>query len=131
MRLATERRTQSRARRWRVVLTVSTAILIGCAADIILAMTGDSRSQTISAAVGQEIDVTLGNVGPALYVSPPLMSSAVAEYLGVDVVPPFAPGGPTQRFRFKAVGAGQALVEFRRTLGDSVVSVVRDTFQVR
>ena len=79
MRLATERRTQSRARRWRVVLTVSTAILIGCAADIMLAVTGDSRSQTISAAVGQEIDVTLGNVGPALYVSPPLMSSAVAE----------------------------------------------------
>ena len=61
MKLATERRTQqSRARRWRVVLTVSTAILIGCAADIILAVTGDSRSQTISAAVGQEIDVTLG-----------------------------------------------------------------------
>jgi hypothetical protein len=47
------------------------------------------------------------------------------------VVPPFNPGGPTQRFHFRAVGAGQAVVDFRRMLGDSLISVVEDTIQVR
>ena len=94
-------------------------------------MTGDSQNQPISAVVGQEIDITLRNVGPASYASPPLISSGALTYLGVDVVPPYNPGGPTQRFRFKAVATGQAVIEFRSMLGDSVVSVVKDTVEVR
>jgi len=39
--------------------------------------------------------------------------------------------GLTQRLQFRAVGTGQEVVDFRRTLGDSLISVVEDTVQVR
>jgi hypothetical protein len=81
--------------------------------------------------MGQEIEVTLGNVGPATYLGPPTISSSAVTYLGVDVVPPYTPGGPTQLFRLRATRTGQAIVTFRRVLGDSLVSVLEDTVQVR
>jgi hypothetical protein len=45
-------------------------------------------------------------------------------------VPPYNPGGPTQRFRFMAARTGEAVLTFRRMLGDSLVSVVEDTVWV-
>jgi hypothetical protein len=119
----------SRIRPPRVLLSVIVFVIIACSADAVLG--ADSRSQSISARVGQQVEVTLGNVGPAIYESPPMISSNVVTYLGVDVVPPYNPGGPTQRFSFKAVGAGQAVVTFRRTLDGALVSVVEDTVKVR
>jgi hypothetical protein len=76
------------------------------------------------------VRITLGNAGPALYESPPRISSNVVTYLGVDVIPPFNPGGPTQQFRFGVVSTGTAVVRFRRLLGDSVVFVVEDTIRI-
>jgi hypothetical protein len=119
----------SRVRSPRVVLSVIVFVVTACSADAVLGV--DSRSQSISARVGQEVDVTLGNVGPAIYESPPMISSNVVTYLGVDVIPPYNPGGPTQRFSFKAVGPGQAIVTFRHTLDGALVSVVEDTIKVR
>jgi hypothetical protein len=119
----------SRIRPPRVLLSVIVFVIIACSADAVLGV--DSRSQSISARVGQQVEVTLGNVGPAIYESPPMISSNVVTYLGVDVVPPYNPGGPTQRFSFKAVGPGQALITFRHTLDGALVSVVEDTITVR
>jgi hypothetical protein len=107
------------------------ALAIGaCGLDGVVGI--DSRSQSISVRIGQEIEVTLGNVGAAIYESPPTMfPSDVVSYLGVDVIPPYNPGGPTQRFRFKAVNSGRAVITFRRTLTGAVVSTVMDTLEVR
>ena len=118
------------ARRGAVVL-LATLFVSGCGADKILSVSSDAGSRTLVATLGQEIQVTLGNVGPALYESPPQISSNAVTYLGVDVVPPYTPAGPRQRFRLRASSVGQAVVHFRRMLGDSVVSVVEDTIQVR
>jgi hypothetical protein len=112
-----------------VSLTLSVALL-GCS-DGIVGVPPDGGSRAVDAMPGQEIDVTLGNVGPGEYQSPPSISSASVAYLGVDVVPPFNPGGPTQRFRFRAAGSGTAVIEFRRALGDSIIATVTDTIRVR
>jgi len=89
------------------------------------------RSQFIAADLGERIDVTLGNVGPAMYDSPPGISSDALTFLSVDVVPPYNPGGPNQRFRFRAAERGVAIVTFRRMLDQDVVSLVVDTVMVR
>lgn len=111
------------------VLAVGVLIAVGCQPDAVVGVM--EGSQTISARVGQEISITLGNVGPGTYTSPPQISSSVLTYLGVDVVPPYTPAGPHQRFRFSAATPGRAIVEFRRTLGDATLAVVHDTVEVR
>jgi len=113
----------------RVLAALLVVAVVACRADSVLGL--DDHSQTRSASVGQEVDVTLGNVGPGEYESPPVMSSNAVTFLSVDVIPPYTPAGPTQRFRFKAVTAGTAVVTFRRTLSGAVMSIVEDTIQVR
>lgn len=115
----------------RRLLVLSLILLQACGLDAIVSVPADSRSRTISVEVGQEIRVTLGNVGSAEYEAPPRITSNAVTYLAVDVVPPFTPGGPTQRFRLKAVAPGESIVTFRRLFGDSVVFVVEDTIMVR
>ena len=88
-------------------------------------------SRTIDVTVGQDIDVTLGNMGPAVYLSPPRISSGALTFLGVEDALPHVPAGVTQRFRFKAVRRGRAIVTFTRERRRSEVRVVEDTFQVR
>jgi len=110
---------------WVLMLTAA------CGADKIASVAADSRSQTIAVATGQKLDITLGNVGPAQYEATPQLSSPALTFLGVEVVPPYTPAGPTQRFHFRAEARGVAIVRFRRMLGDSVISVVEDTVDVR
>ncbi len=112
-------------------IAFSTVLALACSADRIISVPPNSASQTIAAAVGEEIHITFGNVGPAQYESPPQISSPELMFLGVEDVPPNNPGGPTQRFRFKAVRAGQAIIHFRRVLQEEVVSAVDDTVQIR
>ena len=109
----------------------SVLLIAACGLDDIVSVPADARSRTIDATVGQGIHITLGNVGPAIYETPPRLSTNVIEFLGVDVIPPFTPAGPTQLFRFRAIRRGEAVIHFRRLLGDSVVSVVEDTIRVR
>ncbi|MEO7456751.1 MAG: hypothetical protein ABIY52_10850 [Gemmatimonadaceae bacterium] len=91
----------------------------------------DGRSQALSAKVGQEVTVTLGNVGPGVYGSPPAISTSAVQFLSVEVIPPFNPGGPTQQFRLRAVERGTAVVTFRRVQFETFVSIVEDTIIVR
>ncbi len=116
---------------WPPLAASSIAMLLACNADRIVTVPPDSGSEMIAVHVGQELRITLGNVGPAEYESPPQISSSALAFLEVDVIPPFNPGGPTQQFRFKAVSSGQAIVHFRRLLGDSAISFVDDTVQIQ
>jgi hypothetical protein len=118
-------------RRSRSVAAIVFAFSLACGADRVVSVLPDGVSRTIAVAVGQELRITLGNVGPAQYESPPEISSSVLQFVDVEVIPPFNPGGPTQQFRFRAVSPGQAIVRFRQLLGDSVVSVVEDTVEIR
>lgn len=105
--------------------------LVACGADSIISVGPDGRSRSIDAAVGQEIRIALGNVGPAEYETPPQVSSTVVTYVGVEVVPPYTPAGPTERFSFKVARPGVAIIKFRRLLDGSIVSAVEDTIIVR
>jgi hypothetical protein len=116
---------------WKRALAGVALVCAGACAEETLTVAPDQRDHHIVSQSGQEILITLGNVGPALYEAPPHISSTAVTYLGVDVVPPFTPAGPTQQFRFRAEHRGEAIVIFRRLLGDSVVSTVRDTIEVR
>ena len=100
----------------------------------------DGRNQTIVATAGQEIDVTLGNIGSEI-ASPPHISSGAVGFLGDEIVMPPIPSGVTQRFRFRAVAPGRAILTFTRFIAggsvgrdsvrpDSIVGVVEDTVQV-
>jgi hypothetical protein len=105
--------------------------LVGCGDGSVITVPADRLNGRIVARAGDEVRITLGNVGPAEYASPPEVSSAVISFLGVGVIPPFEPGGPTQQFRFVANRPGEAIVTFRRMLGGDEVQRVVDTVDVR
>ena len=119
------------AQRWRGVVAAAAISSVVACVDKAVSVELEQHDHRVVSQAGQEILITLGNVGPAQYESPPQVSSTAVTYLGVDVIPPFTPAGPTQQFRFRAVHSGEAIVTFRRLLGDSVVSMVRDTIEVR
>ena len=54
------------SRHAKVFVFSSVVSLAACASDSVVTVPNDSLSRTIDAAVGQEIHITLGNVGPAL-----------------------------------------------------------------
>jgi hypothetical protein len=117
---------------WKLSTLALTLVFVACSVTgLVDSNFADGRSQAVAVPVGQAFSVTLGNVGPAQYASPPLISSPSIAFLGVDVVPPFNPGGPTQQFRFRAASPGLAIVSFQRFLGDSILSIVEDTVVVR
>ncbi len=64
---------------------------------------------SVSANLGEELDIELSSIGPSSYGDPVVSSSSV-QYLSVSVVPPYTPGGPTQLFTFKAAAVGQATI---------------------
>ena len=72
-------------------------------------------SRTLSLLAGQEVEVKLQTIGPGEYSSPPSISSSAVRFLGVSLVGPYVPAGPTQVFRFMAVAPGQAMVAFHHT----------------
>lgn len=82
-----------------------------------------SRSFSIEA--GQELELTLGTTGPGEYASPPDISSPAVRFLDVRVVGPPTPGGARQRFRFKGIAPGVAVIVFHnaeqnRTVEDTI-----------
>jgi hypothetical protein len=72
-------------------------------------------NQTVIIHVGQELQITLGTVGPGDYTVPPKVSSAVLSFLSASYVGPYVPAGPRQTFRFKAVATGKAIILFEHT----------------
>jgi len=98
--------------------------LVACGSEPL----GESRGETLSARVGEELSITLQTIGPGEYQSPPAVSSSTVRFVDVAYVSPFVPAGPTQRFRFRAEARGRAIVTFRHS-GSS--PMVHDTIEVR
>ena len=75
-------------------------------------------------AVGQQLDITRGTIGPGNpYDTIPHISSAVVRFLGVTEPSALRnPGGPTQVFRFEAQTPGRATITFRKSGASPVVS---------
>ena len=87
-----------------------------------------STSRTVIVPVGTEFSVTLQTIGPGDYSSPPTVSSSSVRFRDVTQADLRVPAGPTQRFRFLAMSAGDAIVTFRHTDSNPTVE---DTVQVR
>lgn len=106
-----------------VLCVVALIGLSGCGSDLLAVM--DDSSQSISLTVGQELDLTLGTVGPGTYQSPTISSDAV-EFLGDSLVGPNSPAGARQLFRFQGVATGSAIIVLTHsgdqpTITDTVV----------
>ena len=87
--------------------------LMGCGQGPLEANGAPSHTLTITA--GRGLEVILQTIGPGEYESPPLVSSSGVRFLDVGLVTPAVPAGPTQRFRFEAVGPGVAVIVFHHT----------------
>jgi hypothetical protein len=91
---------------------------------------GSTVGETLNVGVGQELELILQSVGPGEYKSPPTVSSPSLQFLDATLIPPNLdlPSGLTQRFRFKGVAPGRAIVVIRHS-GDNPVR--SDTVNVR
>ena len=107
-------------------ILAAAVLLTACAKDPLAVRS--TQSQTLTIAVGQELDLTVGTVGPGEYESPPSISSTALRFLDAKVVPPYLPSGPTQLFRFQAEARGLALVVIRHSGNDPTI---QDTVVVR
>lgn len=83
--------------------------------------------ESVTVSPGQEFDITLQTVGPGVYDSVPDVSTAAVRFLDSSSVPPYLPAGPTQRFRFRALTLGRAIITFHHT----AAAQIRDTVEVR
>lgn len=101
--------------------------LSACATDHMVTVDALPNSH-MEVAVGSEIRVMLGTVGPGEYVSPPTVSSPAIRFLDVTPIGPFVPAGARQLFRFRAVAAGRAIIAFQHSVQGVVVT---DTVDVR
>lgn len=89
---------------------------------------GDMSGNRFSVNVGQRLDLKLQTIGPGEYATPPEVSSAAVQFLEMSYIGPPVPAGPTQRFRFRAMRPGLAIIAFRHT-GQN--PMVKDTVKVR
>jgi len=106
---------------------------VGCASDHIISAGGDLVSRRIDAHHGDLIDIRLWGGALATSASPPAVSTAAVEFVDVSVETGsggiVSPGGPTQRFRFRALSPGSAVVTFSPLQPGS--PVVSDTIVVQ
>jgi len=76
----------------------------------ILSLNFTNNGQHLVASVGQQIEITLGTVGPAQYGKPEVSSSAI-RLESVALGLPVNPGGPTFTYIFEAAAEGQVQVK--------------------
>lgn len=75
-----------------------------------------SNGRTISAAPGDEIEITLQTIGPGQYLMPTVAGPILS--LGEFAPAVQNPGGPTQIFRFQAVAVGRGEIRITHTISD-------------
>ncbi len=90
----------------RAVAAVSLLAIAACSATV-------DTPADYTVAVGQNLAITLGNVGPGVY-STPVISAPIVRYLAVTDVPPITPAGPNQQFSFLALKPGRVTLTFVR-----------------
>lgn len=107
---------------------VTALLLVGCSRDPMSVAVTDTRSQTARVPAGAAFTVTLGTVGPGNYSAPPAISApAVVAYVTVNDVGPNEPAGERQRFQFRALTRGDAIVVFHHT---ARAPTIEDTVRV-
>ena len=99
--------------------------LCACTANPLAVM--DDGSQTIALRVGQELDLTVGTVGPGAYQTPSISGEAVS-FLGDSLISSYTPAGPRQLFRFQGIATGRAIIVLTHS-GDE--PTITDTVVVR
>ena len=109
------------------ILAILAAAACGGTNPVSVSITG-SNSQSFAVPAGLEFTVTLQNIGPGEFSSPPSVSSGAVQFLDVSIVGPNIPAGPKQQFRFNAATRGTAIVAFQNT---GMNRTVEDTVQVR
>jgi hypothetical protein len=72
-------------------------------------LSSEDSGHDVTLAMHQEVDITLGTVGPGAYGTPDLSSPAVRFEDVTDPDPP-TPGGARQLYRFTAVAQGNAVL---------------------
>lgn len=112
----------------RVLVLLVMVLAVACLADHIVSLDLGEQNRRVEASVGDQIEITLRTIGPGEYASPPALSNAAVLFLDVASAGPPVPGGPTQRFRFRAASRGTAVITFTNT-GDG--PTVSDTVVVR
>ena len=90
--------------------------------DVVLVEGDEAVGTSTVLSVGQELDITVGTVGPGAYDSVPAISSSVLRFLDEATVPPYLPAGPRQRFRFVAERSGEAVITFHHSASDAVLT---------
>ena len=66
----------------------------------VLSLNFTNNGQHVAATVGQQIEITLGTVGPKQYGTPQVSSSAI-QLEGIALAGPPNPGGPTFYIHFR------------------------------
>src|SRR5579859_2924265 len=76
----------------------------------VLSLNFTNNGQRLTATVGQQIEITLGTVGPKQYGTP-LISSPAIRLESVELAGPQNPGGPTFIYFFEATAKGEAQIK--------------------
>ena len=98
-----------------------------CHADSIVSI---GPAQRLEVSVGDRFNVLLRAAALGSYQAPPTISPPIIEFLDVATVneSPPPPGGPLQRFEFRATAPGTGLITFMPTQAGPAAS---DTVVVR
>jgi hypothetical protein len=107
----------------RPAFLVALAFLLGGRADAqradvpstlikqrVLSVNFRHNGQHLTAKVGQQIEITLGTVGPKQYGTPEVSSPAI-RFESVELAGPQNPGGPTFVYIFEAATKGEAQIK--------------------
>ena len=72
-------------------------------------LTSQADGTIVELVMNQEVELTLGTVGPGQYGKPTISSPAI-RFEGMTFSAVQNPGGPTQVFNFRAIAAGTAVI---------------------
>lgn len=114
----------------RLAAVTCTALLLGSCSgggivdDLVGRPTDEfaSPGRSILIGAGGELRLTIRNVGPGEYSSPPEMQGGALRFLDVSDATVQVPAGPTQVFRFVGATRGTTVVRFHSTGSASMVA---------
>src|SRR5512143_37372 len=84
-----------------------------------ISLDNSDSGKSITAQVGDTIEITLQTIGPGQYATPSVSSGSI-RFLGEFSAGLPNPGGPRQLFRFEAAAPGRAAITIRRTGEDPI-----------
>jgi hypothetical protein len=110
---------------WKAARLSALVLLAACGTNPLAVESAGSEALTLR--VGQELDLTVGTLGPGAYEAP-VISTGSLVFLGDSLVGPYTPAGPRQLFRFRGAAVGQAIVVLHHSGNEPTIT---DTVLVR